>query len=104
MCSLLQSCLTLCDPMDSSLTGSTDHGISQAGIQDACLPPGDLPDPGIKLMSPVLQADSFTPEPPGTSDGSPRANDSISLACIMKLKWNSERRGLRECPDWGPLC
>ena len=27
--------------------------------------PGDLPDPEIKLRSPVLQADSLLPEPPG---------------------------------------
>ena len=27
-------------------------------------PPGDLPDPGIKPMSPELQADSSSPEPP----------------------------------------
>ena len=27
--------------------------------------PGDLPDPGIKLRSPVLQADSLPSEPPG---------------------------------------
>ena len=27
-----QSCLTLCDPMDYSLSGSSAHGISQAGI------------------------------------------------------------------------
>ena len=27
-----QSCLTLCDPMDGSLPGSTVHGIFQAGI------------------------------------------------------------------------
>ena len=31
MCAkLLQSCLTLCDPMDCSLPGSSVHGISQA--------------------------------------------------------------------------
>ena len=29
---LLQSCLTLCDPMDCSLLGSSDHGIIQARI------------------------------------------------------------------------
>ena len=29
---LLQSCSTLCDPMDSSPTGSSVHGILQAGI------------------------------------------------------------------------
>ena len=27
--------------------------------------PGDLPDPGIKLRSPALQADSLTAEPQG---------------------------------------
>ena len=30
-----------------------------------CPPPGDLPDPGIELGSPALQADSFPPELPG---------------------------------------
>ena len=29
---LLQLCLTLCDPMDCSLSGSSVHGILQAGI------------------------------------------------------------------------
>ena len=29
---LLQSCLTLCDPMNHSLAGSSVHGILQAGI------------------------------------------------------------------------
>ena len=28
-------------------------------------PPGDLPDPGIELRSPALQADSLPSEPPG---------------------------------------
>ena len=28
-------------------------------------PPGDLPDPGIKLMSPALAGGFFTSEPPG---------------------------------------
>ena len=27
--------------------------------------PGDLPDPGIEPMSPALQADALTSEPPG---------------------------------------
>ena len=29
--------------------------------------PGDLPDPGIKPMSPALEADALTSEPPGNS-------------------------------------
>jgi len=28
--------------------------------------PADLPDPGIEPVSPTLQADSLTSEPPGT--------------------------------------
>ena len=60
MCAkLLQSCPTLCDPMDCSLRGFSVHWILQARILQwvACLPPGDFPDPGIKptyLTSPVL--------------------------------------------------
>ena len=30
MCSVVQSCLTLCDPMDFNLPGSSVHGILQA--------------------------------------------------------------------------
>ena len=32
MCSVTQSCLTLCDPMDCSPPGSSVHGISQASV------------------------------------------------------------------------
>ena len=32
VCSVAQSCLTLCDPMDCSLPGSSVHGILQARI------------------------------------------------------------------------
>ena len=49
----LQSCPTLCDPMDCSLPGSSVHRILQARILSG-LPdpsPGNLPEPGIKRMS-----------------------------------------------------
>ena len=58
-------CTTLCDPMDCSPAGSSVHGIFQARIMGG-LPfpiPGDLPDPGIELMSlasPALADRSFT--------------------------------------------
>ena len=32
VCSVAQSCLTLCDPLDCSPPGSTVHGISQVRI------------------------------------------------------------------------
>ena len=62
-----QSCLTLCDPKDYSLTGSAVHGVLQARILNR-LPfpsPGDLPNPGMELGSPTLQEDSLPSEPPG---------------------------------------
>ena len=61
-----QSCLTLCDPIDCSMTGSSIRGIFQAGMGSQPFPyPGDLPDPGIEPGSPVLQADSLLSEPSG---------------------------------------
>ena len=57
-----QSCLTLSDPMDYSLPGSSVHGIFQVRMLE-WLPfssPGDLPNPGIKLSSLVLKAQSLT--------------------------------------------
>ena len=57
----LQSCPTLCDPMDYSPLGSSVHGLP-------CPSPGDLPDPGIKpssLMSPALGGGPLPLAPPG---------------------------------------
>ena len=59
---LPQSCPTLCDPMDSSLPGSSVHGILQARLLE-CPHPGDLPDTGIEpvsLASPALAGGFFT--------------------------------------------
>ena len=49
----LQSCLTLCDPMDCNPPSSSVHGISQKEYWSGlpCPPPGDLPDPGIEPVS-----------------------------------------------------
>ena len=61
----LQSCPTLCDPMDCSPPHSSVHGIFQQeyGRRLPFLPPGDLPNPGIKptsLASPALAGGFFT--------------------------------------------
>ena len=61
----LQSCPSLCSPMDCSLPGSSVHGIFQARTLE-WLPfpsPGDLPNPGISLTSlmfPALAGRLFT--------------------------------------------
>ena len=63
---MLQSCLTLCDPVDCSQPGPSVHGISQARRLEwvAISYPGDLPNPGIKLYlfkkSPALADGFFT--------------------------------------------
>ena len=66
MCLVVWSCLTLCNFTDSSLPGSSVHRDFPkqeywSGLP--CLPPGDLPNSGIELRSPALQADSLPSEP-----------------------------------------
>ena len=61
----LQSCLTLCNPMDCILPGSSAMGFSRQGHWTGlpCPPPRDLPDPGIELvsfMSPALAGGFFS--------------------------------------------
>ena len=63
MCSkLLQSCPTLCDPMDCSCQAPLSTGFSRQDTGVGChgLLQGTLPNPGIdpvSLASPALQAD-----------------------------------------------
>ena len=86
---LLQLSLTLCDPMDCSLAGSSVHGVLQAGILEwlPCPPPGDLPDPGIKPVSLALAGGFFffflPLVPPGKPPGKP-------IILIVQM-WNSEK-------------
>ena len=64
-----QSCLTLCDPMDCSLPGSSVHGILQAKIREWGAIPSSkgFPHPGIEPGSPALQADSLRLSHQGSS-------------------------------------
>ena len=61
------SFLTLCNSMDSSLLGSSVHGILQARILEWIVIPfsRDLPSPGPELTSSALAVDSLPSEPPG---------------------------------------
>ena len=54
-CLATKSYLTLCNPIDFSPPGSSVQGISQARIVEsvAISFSGDLPDPGIKPLSPA---------------------------------------------------
>ena len=57
-----QSCPTLCNPMDSSPSGSSVHRDSPGKNTGGGLlfpSPGNLPSTGIEPRSPTLQADSL---------------------------------------------
>ena len=53
VCSGVQSCPALCNPMDCNPPDFSVHGIFQARILewDAISYPRDLPDPGFSLVS-----------------------------------------------------
>ena len=57
----LQSCPTLCGPMDCSPPGSSVHGSLQARILTCVAIPSSrgLPNPGMELGLPHLQADAL---------------------------------------------
>ena len=61
----LQSCPTLCDPVDYNPPAPLSMGFSRQEHWSGspCAPPGDLLNPGIKptsLMSPALAGGCFT--------------------------------------------
>ena len=77
LCLVVQSCPTLCDPMDCSPLGSSVHGDSpgkHTGVDCHALPSGDLSNPGIKPRSPTLQVDSLPSEPPWKPPINPKRN------------------------------
>ena len=68
-----QSCLTLCNPMDCSLSGSSVHGIfpgKSAGVDCHCLLQGIFPTQGSNPGLPHCRQTLY----PLSHQGSPRAN------------------------------
>ena len=83
-CLVAELCPVLFNPMGCGPPGSFSIGFSR---QEYCsgLPfpsPGNLPDSGIKPMSPALQADSLPSEPPGKPFGSVKASKIFSCASL----------------------
>ena len=66
LCLVVQSCLTLCDPMDCDPMLLCPWGSSRQEYWSGLpfLSPGDFSNPGIKPRSPSLQADSLPSEAP----------------------------------------
>ena len=90
-----QSCPTLHNPMDCSLSGSSVHGIFQTRVLEwgAISFFRDIPDPGIEPRSPALQADSLPSEAPGKAI-SEKAIAPHSSTLVWKIPWTEECGGL----------
>ena len=50
--------------------------------------PGDLPNPGIKLKSPILQGDSLLSEPPGTPKNTGVGNLTLFQGIFLSQESN----------------
>ena len=72
-----QSRMTLCDPMDCSLPGSSVHGILQARILEWVAVPFSRASSQIETRSPILQVDSLPSEPP----------KNTGVASLSLLQW-----------------
>ena len=77
-----QSCLTLYDPIGcidpielNRISCPWNTPGKNTGVGSHFLLQGIFPTPGIKPGSPVLQADSFTTEPPGSQNSDIVANN-----------------------------
>ena len=72
--SVIQSWLTLCDPMDCSTPGSSVHGLFQARILERVTIPFSrrFSNPGIEPRSLALQADSLPSDLPSVPPGKPK--------------------------------
>ena len=90
--------MTMCDPMDFGLPGSSVHGIFQARVLEwvAISFSRDLPDLGIEPSSPALQADALPSEPPGKPkrEEGARGKNKISevpLSRDFTSQWDSRQ-------------
>ena len=81
---VIQSCLTLCDPVDCSLHTPLSMEFSrQEDWSGLPFPsPGDRPDPGIEPESPASQAESLLSESPGN----PTLRGKVGLMCTTGNK------------------
>ena len=75
MCSVAQSCLTLCDPMDCSLLGASVDGILQARILEwvATFSSRESSPPRDQNCVFCIAGGFFIAEPPGYSKVYPKA-------------------------------
>ena len=107
LCMCVQSCPTLCNPMDCSLPGSSVHGIFQANYWGELPFPtlGDLPTPRVKPASPgspALAGRLFITEPPGKPTSGQPPICVCELPRPLVSTWDVLSVSL--LPQHGPLC
>ena len=109
---LAQLCLTLCDPRDCSLPGSSVHGILQARILEWVVIPFSRRSsrPGIKHRSPTVQeilCHLIHVEVPWTwrqvsrcypTCNTKRKRDSVKMSFSIQDLWNK----MNDICNWGP--
>ena len=103
---IVQSCLTICDPMGYSPPGSSVLGDSpgkNTGVGCHALLQGNLPNPGIEPRSSTLQADSLPSEAPGKPKNTGVGSLSLLQGIFLTQEWN---RALLHCSriltSWAP--
>ena len=82
---IAQSCVTLCEPIDCSLPGSSSVEFSRQEYWSGLTfpSPGDLPDLGVEPRSPALQADVLPSEPPGKHYVFMMTSDSLNTLFFL---------------------
>ena len=88
---VVQSCPTLCDPMDYTV-----HGILQARIMEWVAFPFSRgsSQPRDQTRSPAMQVDSLPAEPQGKSKNTEVGSLSLLQRIFLTQEWN---RGLLHC-------
>ena len=93
-----QSCPTLWDPIDCSQPG-TSRREYWSGLPSS--PAGDLPDLGIEPMTPAMQVDSLSSEPPGKPQNSlAKFNSFFFNWAKSKKKTRHGSSVLTSSPPW----
>ena len=90
---ITQSCPTLCDPMDCSLSGSSIHGIFQARVLEwiAISFSRGSSRPRNRTRSPALQADALPSEPPGKPHYA-KDNPKSTTGLTLRVEGNAIRK------------
>ena len=112
VCSVPQSCPTVCHPLDCARQAPLFMGFPRQEYWSG-LPfpsPGDLPNPGIEPGCPISQADSLPTEPPGKpypnygyslkQDGKAKANQQI---CLQRKALDYSLKPLQLQSSYQPL-